>query len=114
MLPHLPFFFHHTCRFLQLSSSYQPAILTLHLDGVWKQKTNGDVMRIHEGDFAYDLEQPVDPATQLRLKWRFTLYKVHPTEHKLSTGEAETREAAEKKALAALTRIAGPAGSRAA
>lgn len=70
-------------------------------------------MRIHDGDFAYDLEQPVDPVTQLRSKWRFTLYKVRPAEHKLSSGEAETREEAEKKARAALAKIAG-SGSRAA
>jgi hypothetical protein len=64
-------------------------------------------MRIHEGDFAYDLEQPIDPLTQLRSKWRFTVYKVRPAEHKLASGEADTREAAEKKARAALAKIAG-------
>jgi hypothetical protein len=71
-------------------------------------------MRIHEGDFAYDLEQPVDPLTQLRSRWKFTLYKIRPAEHKLASGEAETREAAEKKARAALAKIAGSGGSRAA
>lgn len=70
-------------------------------------------MRIHEGDFAYDLEQPVDPLTQLRSKWKFTLYKVRPAEHKLASGEADTREAAEKKARAALAKVSG-SGSRAA
>jgi hypothetical protein len=68
-------------------------------------------MRIHEGDFAYDLEQPVDPLTQLRSKWRFTLYKVRPAEHKLASGEADTKEAAEKKARNALAKIAS-GGSR--
>ena len=63
-------------------------------------------MRIHEGDFAYDLEQPIDPLTQLRSKWKFTVFKVRPSELRLESGEAETREAAEKKARAALTRIA--------
>jgi hypothetical protein len=71
-------------------------------------------MRIHEGDFAYDLEQPIDPLTQLRSRWKFTLYKVRPAEHKLASGEAETREAAEKKARAALAKIAASGGSRAA
>lgn len=70
-------------------------------------------MRIHEGDFAYDLEQPVDPLTQLRSRWKFTLYKVRPAEHKLASGEADTREAAEKKARAALEKITR-SGSRAA
>lgn len=71
-------------------------------------------MRIHEGDFAYDLEQPVDPLTQIRSKWKFTVYKVRPVEHTLVSGEAETREEAEKKARAALAKIAGDGGSRAA
>lgn len=71
-------------------------------------------MRIHEGDFAYDLEQPVDPVTQLRSKWKFTLYKIRPAEHKLASGEAETRDAAERKAKAALAKIAASGGSRAA
>jgi hypothetical protein len=71
-------------------------------------------MRIHEGDFAYDLEQPVDPLTQLRSKWKFTLYKVRPTEQKLAWGEAETRESAEKKARAELAKVARTPGPRAA
>ena len=71
-------------------------------------------MRIHEGDFAYDLEQPIDPSTQLRSKWKFTLYKVRPAEHKIVSGEADTRESAEKKARATLAKIAAAEGSRAA
>ncbi len=71
-------------------------------------------MRIHEGDFAYDLEQPVDPLTQLRSRWKFTLYKVRPAELKLASGEADTREAAEKKARAELAKIAESGDSRAA
>jgi hypothetical protein len=71
-------------------------------------------MRIHEGNFAYDLEQPVDPLTQLRSKWRFTLYKVRPMEQKLVSGEADTREAAEKKARAELAKAARSSGPQAA
>lgn len=71
-------------------------------------------MRIHEGDFAYDLEQPADPLTQLRSKWKFTLYKIRPAEQKLASGEAATREAAEKKARTELARVARSSGSRAA
>ncbi len=71
-------------------------------------------MRIHEGDFAYDLERPVDPLTQLRSKWKFTLYKIRPAEHKIVSGEADSREAAEKKARSVLAKIAGQEGSRAA
>jgi hypothetical protein len=77
--------------------------------GLW-----GIPMRIHEGNFAYDLEQPVDPLTQLRSKWKFTLYKVRPVEQKLASGEAETRDAAEKKARAELAKAARSTGSEAA
>lgn len=71
-------------------------------------------MRIHEGDFAYDLEQPVDPLTQLRSKWKFTVYKIRPAEQKLASGEADTREAAEKKARTELAKVARSHGPRAA
>jgi hypothetical protein len=71
-------------------------------------------MRIHEGNFAYDLEQPIDPLTQLRSKWKFTLFKVRPVEQKLTSGEADTREAAEKKARAELAKVARSSGSQAA
>jgi hypothetical protein len=63
-------------------------------------------MRIHEGDLAYDLEQPIDPLTQLRSKWRFTIYRVKPAEEKLGSGEADTKAEAEKKAKSALAKIA--------
>lgn len=63
-------------------------------------------MRIHEGDFAYDLEQPIDPLTQLRSKWKFTLFRIRPSEEKLASGEADTRDVAEKKARAALSKVA--------
>jgi hypothetical protein len=62
-------------------------------------------MRIHDGDLAYDLEQPIDPQTQLRSKWRFTLYRVKPAEEKLGSGDAPTRAEAEKKAKLALARL---------
>jgi hypothetical protein len=63
-------------------------------------------MRIHEGDLAYDLEQPIDPLTQLRSKWRFTIYRVKPAEEKLGSGEAATKAETEKKAKSALAKIA--------
>lgn len=59
-------------------------------------------MRIHESDFAYDLEQPRDPLTQLALKWRYRIFRVRPAEELVSSGEAETREEAEKKARAVI------------
>lgn len=62
-------------------------------------------MRIHEGNLAYDLEQLRDPLTQLPMQWKYTIYRLRPTDERIATGEAESREAAEKKAKAALTRI---------
>jgi len=71
-------------------------------------------MRIHEGNFAYDLEQLRDPSTQLPGQWKYTIYRLRPVDERVASGEAATREQAEKKAKAALTRIAGEEGSRAA
>lgn len=62
-------------------------------------------MRIREGDYAYDLEQKIDPLTQVRQEWKFTVYAVFPTEQILQTGEAPTREEAEREAQRAITRI---------
>lgn len=62
-------------------------------------------MRIHEGNFAYDLEQPRDPQTQLALNWKFTVYQLRPFEEAIVRGEATTRAEAEKKAKAALNRL---------
>lgn len=69
-------------------------------------------MRIHEGNYAYDLEQVVDPLTQLRTNWKYTIFKVKPAEQVLESGEAETRPAAEKKAKALLTKIAAQENPR--
>jgi hypothetical protein len=63
-------------------------------------------MRIHEGLYAYDVEQPRDPQTQLRLKWRFTIYRLHPVEQVIVKGEAETFAEAEKKAKRAISKLA--------
>lgn len=71
-------------------------------------------MRIHEGDFAYDIEQPRDPLTQLPLSWKYRLFRVRPKEEVLASGEAETRAEAEKKAKAALRRMVEKGGSKAA
>ena len=62
-------------------------------------------MRIHEGNYAYDLEQPVDPATQLRSRWRFTVYRLRPVERIVRSGEAATRPDAEKKAKVVIAKL---------
>ena len=62
-------------------------------------------MRIHEGTYAYDIEQLRDPLTQLALNWKFTVYLLRPVEKVVYSGEAETREDAEKKARSAIARL---------
>jgi hypothetical protein len=63
-------------------------------------------MRIHhEGDLAYDLEQPRDPQTQLALNWRFAVYRLRPVEEIVARGEAETCAEAEKKAKSTISHL---------
>jgi hypothetical protein len=64
-------------------------------------------MRIREGKYAYDLEQPRDPLTEVRSKWRYTIFRVDPIEKVLSSGEGETLEEAETKARKALAALKG-------
>jgi len=65
-----------------------------------------EIVRIHhEANFAYDLEQPRDPQTQLALDWRFTVYRLRPVEEIVARGEAPTRVGAEKKAKIVISRL---------
>ncbi|HEY6251640.1 MAG TPA: hypothetical protein VI685_16910 [Candidatus Angelobacter sp.] len=64
-------------------------------------------MRIHEGNFAYDLERPRDPQTQLALNWKFTVFQLRPAEQVVTRGEASSRAEAEKKAKNTISRLAG-------
>ncbi|HSY11630.1 MAG TPA: hypothetical protein VK976_05520 [Verrucomicrobiae bacterium] len=63
-------------------------------------------MRIHDkGDYAYDLEQSVDPMTQLRTGWNFRIFRVRPTEQMVEKGEAPSRDEAEKQAKRVISRV---------
>ena len=62
-------------------------------------------MRIHEGEFAYDIEQHRDPSTQLLRNWKYTVFRLRPVEMVISRGEAPTREEAETKAQADIERF---------
>jgi hypothetical protein len=62
-------------------------------------------MRIHEGTYAYDVEQLRDPQTQLSLHWKFTVYRLRPVEKVMCSGEADTREDAETKARGEIARL---------
>lgn len=44
------------------------------------------IMRFHEGNFAYDIEQLRDPQTQLFSVWRFTVFKLRPVETVITKG----------------------------
>ena len=62
-------------------------------------------MLIHEGEFAYDIEQQRDPATQLLRNWKYTVFRLRPVEIAISRGEAPTRAEAEVKALEDVARF---------
>ena len=61
-------------------------------------------MRIHEGGFAYDIEQIRDPLTQLPLQWEIHPLPPPPERRIVLTGEAKNRPEAERKARAALSK----------
>jgi hypothetical protein len=63
-------------------------------------------MRIHEGEYAYDLELQRDPATQLVLNWRFIVYRLRPVEVAVGRGEGATREEAEAQARKLIRKLA--------
>jgi hypothetical protein len=88
-------------KVLRQENSLKPLALFPHLRLFWSI-----TMRIHyEADFAYDLEQPRDPQTQLPLNWRFTVYRLRPVEEVVARGEATTRAGAERKAKSAISRL---------
>ncbi|HEX7958825.1 MAG TPA: hypothetical protein VF493_02835 [Terriglobales bacterium] len=62
-------------------------------------------MRIYEGDHAYEIEQILNPETQVRSGWRYKVYRVRPAEQVLRTGEAPSRDEAEKAGKQALAEV---------
>ena len=63
-------------------------------------------MRIHDrDDYAYELEQTVDPMTQLRTGWLYKVFHLRPTEELLDKGAAASRDEAEKLAKRAVSRL---------
>lgn len=52
-------------------------------------------MRIYEGNYAYEIEQLLDPATQVPAGWKYNVYRVRPLNQLLQSGTAGSREAAE-------------------
>ncbi len=62
-------------------------------------------MRIYEGDYAYEIERIIDPATQLASGWRYNLYRIRPADELLSSGRVATREEAEKAGKNAMSEL---------
>ncbi len=54
-------------------------------------------MRIYEGDYAYEIERILDPATQVSSGWRYNVYRIRPRDELLRSGEAASKEQAEQK-----------------
>ena len=52
-------------------------------------------MRIYEDNYAYEIEQKIDPATLVPSGWKYNVYRVRPVNQLLQSGTAESREAAE-------------------
>ena len=72
-------------------------------------------MRIHEGDYAYEIEEALDPETRARTGWRFNIYRVRPQDRLLRSEIAPTKEAAEtagKQGLAELLNAEGRGSDR--
>lgn len=53
-------------------------------------------MRIYEGDYAYEIEQALDPETRVSKGWRVNVYRVRPQDQLLRSGVAATKEEAEQ------------------
>ena len=62
-------------------------------------------MRIYENNFAYELEQIVDSATQVKTAWRYNIYRIRPIDEKLGSGEAATIQEAERLAKRKIARL---------
>ena len=65
----------------------------------------GGIMRFYEGDHAYEVEPIRDPSTQLRIGWRYKVYRIRPDDQLLQSGEAPTQEEAESAGRKALGRV---------
>jgi hypothetical protein len=67
-------------------------------------------MRIYEGDYAYEIERVLDPATEILKGWRYNVYRVRPVDNLLRSAEVASKEAAMKagkRALADVLKVDG-------
>ena len=61
-------------------------------------------MRIYEDNYAYEIEQVVDPATLLATGWKYNVYRVRPSNQLLHSATVDSREAAEREGRRAVQR----------
>ncbi len=54
-------------------------------------------MRVYEDNFAYEIEQAIDPSTLVPQGWKYNVYRIRPVDHLLHSGTAGSREAAERE-----------------
>lgn len=62
-------------------------------------------MRIYEGDYAYEIERILDPATQVSSGWRYNVYRIRPRDELLRSGQASTKEEAEEQGKRLLAEV---------
>jgi hypothetical protein len=62
-------------------------------------------MRIYEDNFAYEIEQVLDPATLVAAGWRYNVYRVRPSNELLHSGTTGSRETAEMEGRRAVQRV---------
>ena len=62
-------------------------------------------MRIHEGDYAYEVFPTRDPLTQLAGNWKYQIFRLRPVEERLASGEEASKEKAEQKAREKLRQV---------
>jgi len=62
------------------------------------------MMRIYEDNYAYEIEQVLDPATLVPSGWKYNVYRVRPFQQLLQSGTAASRETAELEGRRAVQR----------
>jgi hypothetical protein len=62
-------------------------------------------MRIHDGDYAYEVGQQRDPLTQLLSSWKYSVYRVRPRDEAIESGSGESRADVERKAKSVLAKV---------
>ncbi len=61
-------------------------------------------MRVYEDNFAYEIEQVIDPSTLVPQGWKYNVYRIRPVNQLLHSGTAGSREAAEVEGRRAVQR----------